>query len=261
MRERDTTGQRTEQPTRRRLEEARAKGIVARSADLTAAALTLGGIALLAWVAPTLLAELKQMLAELLASAGAAESDMGKGLWHAVAPVVGTLGLMFVALAAMAVGVNVLQVGIRVTSEPIKPDLGRLCPGRRGAGVLSKRSAMRLLMVLAKVAAVVAVAVLTIRSGMPEIVAAARQSGGCIAAEAGRLVTLLAVRAGLALLALGAVDWLYQRARHRHDLMMTRRELQDELKQTQAPAGGRRRRERLRAATPAGLTERGDGNG
>ena len=143
MRERDTTGQRTEPPTRRRLEEARRKGRVARSADLSAAVLTLGGIALLAAMAPSLLGELKQMMAELLASAGDAGSDVGRGLWHAAAPAVGTLGLMFTALAAMAIGINVLQVGFRLTSEPIKPDLGRLWPGRRGSGRSGEMGSMR----------------------------------------------------------------------------------------------------------------------
>jgi len=254
MAEPDRTGERTEQPTRRRLDEARRKGMVPRSADLTAAVLALGAMALLAVAAPTLLAELQRMTAELLGRAGHVGTGAPQSLWRAAAPAVGTLGLVCAALAVLAVGVNVLQVGFLATGEPLKWNLGRLWPGGRRGGVFSGRSAMRLVMTLAKSAGVALAAVLTIRPAMPRIVAATGLSGAGIAAEAGRLVALLGVRIGLVLLALAGLDWLYQRARHRRDLMMTRRELQDELKHTQGGLASRRRREDMRigAAGPAG---------
>jgi len=127
--------------------------------------------------------------------------------------------------------------------------------------MFSGASAMRLAMTLAKVAAVAGVALVTIRSAMPRIVAATGLSGAGIAAEAGRLVTLLGVRIALALLALAAVDWLYQRSRHRRDLMMTRRELEDELKQTQGGVATRRRHEDLRIGGTTGRAGRGESNG
>lgn len=261
MAQEETTGQRTEQPTQRRLEEARRSGLVARSADLTAAVLTLGGIALLAAAAPSLMVDLERMTAMLLGSAGDAGGGVAGPLSHAAGPVVTTLGLLCAGLAALAVGVNVLQVGFLATGEPIRPDLGRLWGGRGAGGMLSKRSAMRLAMTLAKVAAVAGAAFVTIRSATPQIVAAARLSPGRIAAEAGKLVMGLGIRIGLVLLGLSAVDWLYQRWQHRRDLMMTRRELDDELKQTQGASATRRRRGQLRAARPVDRVDKGSING
>ena len=55
------------------------------------------------------------------------------------------------------------------------------------------------------------------------------------------MVVTLGLRVGVVLLVLAAGDWLYQRWQHRRDLMMTRRELEDELKQTQGPGAEVRR--------------------
>lgn len=261
MAERDSTGQRTEQPTRRRLEEARRKGIVARSADLTAAVLALAGLAMLAAAAPGLLGGLQRMTTELLAGAGSGRAGLGEALWRAVAPVAGTLGLMCAGLAAVAIGVNVLQVGFLVTAEPLGLDLGRLWPGGRGGGAWLRRSAVRLAMTLAKIAAVGAVVFMTVRAALPRIVAAARLQAGPIAAEAGGLVMAIGVRVGLVLLALAGVDWLYQRFQHRQDLMMTRREVEDELRQDQGSSAARARRGAPRAGGAPVAVDEGEHNG
>ena len=240
---------RTEPPTPRRLDEARRDGRVARSADLTAAILAVGAVAVLVVAAPVLLVDLKQMTAELLASAGQTRTDMAGGLWQAAAPVVGTLGLMCGALMVLAVAVGVVQVGFVASTRPVRPDFGRLWAAGR---LLSKRSAMRVVMTLAKIAGVAGVAFLTIRAELPRIVASAKLPVGELAAQGGGAVVSLALRAGLVLLALAGVDWLYQRWQHRQDLMMTRRELTDEVKQTQGDAEVRRRHRELQAAATGG---------
>ncbi len=249
---------RTEPPTRRRLDEARRDGRVARSGDLTAAVLALGAVAVLVVAAPVLLDDLKQMTADLLGSAGHMRTEAGGGVWQAVAPAAGTLGLMCAALVVLAVAAGVVQVGFLASAKPLRPDLGRLWHAER---LLSKRSAVRLAMTVAKVAAVACVAVLTIRAELPRIVASAKGPAGELAARAGGAVVGLALRVGLVLLALAGVDWLYQRWQHGQDLMMTRRELEDELRQTQGDADVRRRRRELQTALTVdgqAHTDRGD---
>ena len=104
---------------------------------------------------------------------------------------------------------------------------------------------------LAKIAGVAGVAFLTIRAELPRIVASAKLPVGELASQGGGAVVSLALRVGLVLLALAGADWLYQRWQHRQDLMMTRRELADEVKQTQGDAEVRRRHRELQAAATA----------
>jgi len=246
--ERDTTGMRTEQPTQRRLDEARRDGRVARSADLTAAIGALGAIGVLVVAGPVLLGKLTQMLGRMLTSAGAEQSQWAGDIWQAMGGVVATLGLMLAALVVLAVGANVLQVGFVVSARPMRLDFGRLWST---GCLMSGRSAMRLLMTLAKIGAVGAVAYMTITAEVANVIAATIGPIGELAGRAGQLVITLGLRVGLVLLALAGVDWLYQRWQHRRDLMMTRRELEDELKQTQGPGVTKRRQRDLRGR-PAG---------
>ena len=69
MASKDETGQRTEMPTELRLREARQRGQVARSADLSGVLIVLGLLGLLAVLGGALLGAMKAMLAAGLASA------------------------------------------------------------------------------------------------------------------------------------------------------------------------------------------------
>ena len=63
------------------------------------------------------------------------------------------------------------------------------------------------------------------------------------------MVLAFGIRAAIVLLALGLLDYLYQRWQHRQDLKMTRRDLLRELRRTEAdPHIRRKRREMMEAA-------------
>jgi flagellar biosynthetic protein FlhB len=229
----DDGSERTYEPTPLRLDEARRRGQVARSADLAAAVPLLAGVAMLGLLGPRLLSEMTRMTAELLdgrdrpmdgpTSAGAAT------LW-AAAPVLLLLGPVFLGVVVVAILANVVQVGFLATADTIRPDFSRLSPlgGLRRA--FSVRSATRLGLTVVKVAIVAGVGYATIREALPQIVAAAGMDVRDLAAEAGACVYRLGLRVGGALVALALVDWLYQRWQHREDLKMTRREWLEDLK-------------------------------
>jgi flagellar biosynthetic protein FlhB len=56
------------------------------------------------------------------------------------------------------------------------------------------------------------------------------------------------LRVTLLLIALGVIDFFYQRWQHERDLRMTRREVLDELRQMEGDAAVKRRRRDLAAA-------------
>ena len=242
--------ERTEPPTRLRLAEARKRGQVPRSADLTAAAVLLAGLGALALSGPRLADELVRMAASLLSfdSPSPDRAALAAPLWTAVAPVLWTLAPFWAAIVVAAAVAGVAQVGLPAGSEVIRPRAERLSPAAGLRRLVSGRGLIRAGLAMAKLAAVALVSFTTIRSQLPRIEAASGAGVGDQAAAAGRMIGHLSLRVVGVLAALSAVDWVYQRYQHRRDLMMTRREVAEDLRKMEGDplAESRRRRERKR---------------
>ncbi|MFC1783658.1 EscU/YscU/HrcU family type III secretion system export apparatus switch protein, partial [Planctomycetota bacterium] len=148
------TGDKTEAPTPRRLQEAREKGQVARSMDLSAAIGLLAGMLLLNWYGSTILQGFMAMTWQSLnleeaPTNGWTVIDFAGRLFikHGSA----ILLPFFLVLVVVAVVSNLAQVGFIFSGQPITPALSKLSPIKGVARLFSKRTAMRLLMSLTKV--------------------------------------------------------------------------------------------------------------
>jgi len=101
-----------------------------------------------------------------------------------------------------------------------------------------------------KIAAVFLIAGVTICGGLAEIASACGLSIASQAASAYSMAGRLAWKIVLVLLVLGGIDWMHQWRRHRSELMMTRREVLEDLRKTEgnpltrSRRSGRRRRRR-----------------
>jgi flagellar biosynthesis protein FlhB len=244
----DDMTMRTEMPTPLRLEEARRRGQVARSADLTATAVLIAGAALLAVLGPWLLKNLTSMTAYMLSEAGGvapAEAALGGISVKAAAVFLAVAAPMLLAMAFVAVVINVVQVGLLATAEPLRPELARLSLAAGLRRIFSARSFARGALGLVKVLAVATVAYVTIKPSLSRLVTAGNHSPGGMIGQTGKLLGELSLRLGVVLFALAVVDWLYQRWQHRQDLKMTRREWLEDLKRME---GGRRIRAKRRSA-------------
>jgi flagellar biosynthesis protein FlhB len=220
---------RTEEPTPRRLREARRKGQVARSRDLTAAVslwFVLAAVALL--VVPAVPAQL-DATARTLRGAGAAEPSAASGAlaaWARTALRLAAPALLAAALAAIACGI--VQVGGLFSFEAVRPKLERLDPAAGARRTFGARAWFEAFKSLLKFVAVAAAAVLASWSSLAAVVGAARVGAAAVASAAAAALLHLALVGGALLLILGALDLLYQRWRHRRDLRMTREEVKRE---------------------------------
>lgn len=251
----DQTGERTEQPTPRRLQEARDEGRVPRSAELSAVVVLLGGCALLVVIGPWLLRQLTEMTAGLLRPdpAGWGLEATGSALVAGAGPTLWPIGLLLGGVCCAAAAAGVAQVGLRAIGERCAPDLGRLSAAAGLKRMFGRRGWVRGAMTLCKIAAVGGIAFAGLREALPRIAAVAEAGPGQIAAIAGGLFRELVARIGAALLVLAAADYLYQRWEHRQGLKMTRREWMEHLKEERPSPKIRRRH---RALTASGAVER-----
>jgi type III secretion protein U len=247
---------RTEQPTPRRLREARRRGQVARSTELSGAAAFAGGLAALVVTGPATARELARLLAAGLASAPAAAVDPGTLVRAAAGAVLRlTLPIAAAALAAGAIAAA-LQAGLGASLEPLRPRLERIDPFRGIARLLSPAQLVRALLGLAKAAALVLVLWTWFReaaAGLGEL----PRAGAPAALRAGSVLLELALRLAAALVVFGVLDLALARRAHRRALRMTREEVRRELKEDEGdPSRRAERRRRHRALLEAGPVAR-----
>lgn len=249
------TSERTEHPTTLRLAEARRRGQVAHSADLTAAAVLVGGCTGLMFAGPQLLAGLKQMMRVLLGSAGAVavdQAELGSTLASSLGNVLWPLGQIAAIMLVAAVLMGVLQVGLLSSSKVISPQWERISPSQGFAKVFSLRSVVRFALAIMKIGGVILAAWIVCQRQLPRIAALTTAGLGEMLATTGELVWEVILVTLAILLAVGLLDWLYQRWQLNQDLMMTRRELQDDLRKMEGdPLIRVRQRKRMKTGETA----------
>jgi len=239
-------GEKTEPATPKRRMEARKRGQIAKSQDLSATVVMLGGLLLLSVLAPDLLARLvsatRLLLGERSPAVRAEELFSAAGLatqvaWNVCWPI-------FLCSFLLAAVVMYVQVGRLVTLETIRPKLNKLNPVNGLKRLFSPRTFVALVINTLKMAAVVVVTYLTVRQRFGDIVFSLKLSHLALLAAAGSLIYTLALRLGLLLLVLALMDYAYQRYRTERDLRMTKQEVKEELKRMEGdPLVKRRQRQ------------------
>jgi len=239
----EDTQERKEEPTPRRRQEARKRGRVLRSPEVTAlAVLTVAGAVLRLTVGATgaRLAHLAYLAWHQLPGP---DPELGP-LGRQAALVVGA-GLLPLLLAASltAAGTGLAQTGGMVAPALLAPDLGRLNPLSGLGRMLSRHGLLELGKNLLKVGTAVWLGWSVVAARLPDLAAVARADPLTAAAQVGRWGWSLGSRMLLVLGVLAAVDYAYQRQEHEKSLRMTRRELREELKDTEGPPQARARRQ------------------
>src|SRR6185437_10005550 len=227
--------ERTEQPTPKRLEDARRKGQVPRSPELSAAAVLLmagGGLRLLGhFMGGQLIGIMRaglslsreQSVDETLALAGLSGS-----MSHALLACLPLLGLTAVAALAapMALGGWNLSPGVLV------PDFTRLNPVSGFGRMFSTRSVVDLAKAFAKFLVVAIVAIAVLKKKSAELLGLGSEPVAMGLAHAASLTgyALLMLAGSLGLIA--AVDVPWQRYQHTKSLKMTREEVREEMRES-----------------------------
>ncbi len=244
---REDPGERTIEPTPKRLQEARDSGDSARSAEATGAvvlvAATIAAIVLVPWAWTEGLAMLRALLA------AEAISPAVDSLVPSLRSAAGWFLLLALPLAAVpfvaALLAGLAQVGFRAVPERLAPDLSRIDPIQGAKRLVELETLMKFALDSVKAMLVIAVALWSAWSVAEAIVTLPALPTGAAYRRLAEMSLMVAVRTGGVLLALGAIDWLWQRFRWRRRLRMTREELKDELRQSEGDPEMRLRRRQM----------------
>ncbi len=233
------TGEKTEKPSAKKLQEARKHGNVPRSADLVAALSLLAVTTVLANTGVMTLTRLRHRLMEGLNTLdswartpvtpevlGVLVMNDGATIGLIIAPVM--IAAAFVGLAG-----NLVQSGWVYAPEKLTPDFTRLSPMAGLRRLAPMQSGITLLKAVLSVTIVTSLLWSLGAEALAETPRLAWMSPSGAGAEAWRWMRRLIMQGGGALLALAAADMGWQWWRHYQSLKMSKQDLRDESKSSE----------------------------
>lgn len=235
MSENDDKSQKTEEPTPKKLREAREKGQVATSREINHWFMLLASAIIFAGLAPPMAGAVVRALTVFIESPDAIAVDSG-GLRLALENVFAEVGLALLPITLMlvvaALASGLIQNGFILSAENIKPKLEKISLIKGFGRLFSIKAAVEFGKGVLKIAIVGTVATLVL---LPEFDNIGRLPTIPITAFLEELQSL-AVELVIAVLAvmtvIAALDLLFQRLQHVKDMRMSRHEIKEEMKQT-----------------------------
>ena len=227
----------TEKATPKRRKDARKKGQVVKSTDLSGAVVLVAALGSLAVFGPHIASGLADTMRGMLGDAGHPDKVAGSGLGS----IAGTAGMAIataiapVALTCLAAAlvVNIGQVGLNVNPAGLKPDFKRLNPIQGAKNLLGPNGWVELAKAIVKVTVVAAIAAMALLPNLTKLASMTGIQPPALGAEISSLAAGIAWKAAAAYLLIGAIDLLWQRHRHEKKLKMTKEEVKREQKEEQ----------------------------
>ncbi len=235
MAEEQSFQEKTEEPSQKRLDDAREEGNVPRSAELSSAMVLLAGITSLYFIGWRMWEDMG--LASRFIFIHAPEIELTSDSLPTLAKesVLFCIKLMAPIFAlVMVVGVltGVAQSGANFTFKPLVPKFSKMNPleGIKRA-FFSARTMMELVKSLLKVTVVAGLAAWTIRGMFVDYIPLLDQEAGQIFLYLMTQIFRLSLRIAFLILAMAVLDYLWQRFEQRRKLRMSRQEVKEERKQ------------------------------
>lgn len=237
---------RTEPATPRRRQEARSKGQVVRSADLTATIMLFGGLLGLRFLGPDVFESFLRLVAAGIAGSRTPHlADAGPFAAAAGLEMLTAAGPLIALVTVLGLAVLLIQVGPLLTMQPVTPSLEKISPIRGIRRLFSARSLVAALLNLGKLLLVAAIVYAWMNFNGAAVLFSSAYGLHELVGLAGRLVFEVCMQIAVVLLVLALADYGWQRLRHERELMMTREEVRDELRSMEGDPVIRRRRRQL----------------
>ncbi len=252
-------GEKTEAPTAKRLKEARDDGKVVKSQELSSAAMLIT----LFLVMKLFMGYVANGLMNVFELFYNRIPDITRdGAFYlsgqAMMSVLMTLGLRIVLIGApfllagvvISLVINIIQLrGIKVTFKPLKPKLSKFNPANGIKRIFSKDSIFKLLMSFVKIGVIALVAYISIRGEADKLYTLYDIELLQAIILIGNLIVDTGLKIAIVFVAVGVIDFIYQKRKFDEDMKMTKQEVKDEYKNTEGnPEIKGRQRQRMREA-------------
>lgn len=230
-------GEKTEKATPKKRQDARKKGQVLKSQDVTAAALLLITFIFLFVAAPFMFKGLlgflnqafeKNLLIENLTA------DVAMTMYSESLIEMGKLVLPIMLVAMVAgIGANFFQFGFLFTTETLKLDLKKMDPIKGVKKIISLRAIINLIKSLLKVSFIGTVTTIVIWMNLDKVLSLAFKSPWSTLTTVAYLTGIMGLAAALMLIFIALLDYLYERFEYEKQLKMSKQDIKDEYKNSE----------------------------
>lgn len=224
---------RTEKPTPRRREDARKRGQVARSPDLSGSLVLLVGLFAVTLTGPRVVQTLAAFMSGTLALISRPQVVLtAAGLHHllnlGLTTVAWTVGPIAGACVLTGVLGNMLQVGGRPRPQALRLDVKRISPRNGAKNLFGPNAIFETAKAMLKIAVVGAIAGISLIPNVSDLASKVGITPLSLGATASSEALAVAQRATFAYLVIGIIDYVWRRRRNERSLRMTKQEVRDE---------------------------------
>ncbi len=228
--------ERTEEATPKHLQEARERGEVARSVELTSAALLLSSVLLFYYTGESFLKKLAGTIQETYSSLETVNITVENlptlANWVLLRGV-SIVGPLLIVILAMALLVNYLQVGVIFSTKAIMPKWERVNPGTGLKRIFSSKGLVELLKGILKMAIIGTIIYVYLSGRVKDYpfltYMTPMQTIGILATD----LFKIGLNVGLAFVALAIADFGFQKWEYKRKMRMSKQEIREETKQTE----------------------------
>jgi len=227
----EDSGSKTEKPTPKKLQDARKKGEVSKSRDLTATAGILVVLALAAMALPWLGDHLAALVNACFIAMHEPFANAAPRLMHqAAVTLVGAVMVVVVPVALIGAMVEFIQAGPVLTTEKIKPKAENLSPAKGLKRMFSMNNLVELLKSIFKTVIVGCIAWQAIEKSLPSLPLLTHGKPQTVGPAFWQASWTLLTWAGGAFILVSAADFAWQRYSFMKKMRMSARDIRMEMK-------------------------------
>ena len=233
----DNAGQeKTEKATPKKREEARKKGQVAISREVSSAMVMLASLGFFYFAGSWMFWNLSEIITKVYQNIGTMRfntiNDASIFSLEVLNSLLAILIPFLLPLAILGLVGNIVQVGLKFSTEAISPKLSKLNPISGIKRLVSLKSWVELVKSILKLMFIGTIAYFLVKGELTSFPLLVHQEVGQILVFIARVAIKISFFVCLALVILAVLDFLYQRWQYEQDLKMTKQEVKDEQKQT-----------------------------
>ncbi len=233
----ESSGEKTEMPTQKKLRDARQKGQVCTSKDVVSTAILIVMFCVLGWMGVALMDDASMLVSfvgQRLAGDPFASTQEAMGLTMFV---ICKHSFIFVLIAAIiGIAANTAQIGFLFTFEPIIPKLEKLNPVEGAKKIFSMKNLFEFLKNVVKVCFLGYLLYKIIWASIPELLTMCYGTVDDIFPSLKLMLKRLAIYTGFGYIIIAVVDRLFQGRNFTKEMMMTKDEVKREYKEMEGSA-------------------------
>lgn len=229
-----SSGEKTEQPTPKKIRDARKKGQVARSQEVVTTISLISVIAYIWFSWDTTMERLVRMFDRVASLHGQDfQSSAFRAIGFMFSEGVAILLPMLVVAIVFGIAANYLQFGSIFAFENLKLKLEKINPAQGVKKIFSMKQIVETLKSILKIVFLTVLLFFVIRSAIEPFLNSIYCGLDCLSQSTSVLLSQTLLYTGLAFIIVAVIDFIYQRHQHTKSLMMSKDEIKREYKESE----------------------------